>query len=92
MATVSPTDDYETKARHLRRGYRYYGEAGVAKVRAEYERLFPERDVRLDQILVNAWIEGRELAGWNYDLARQCWRRADGSIVADDDGSEWAGL
>ncbi len=90
--TVGPTDDYETKARHLRRGYRHYGEAGRAKVQAEFDRLFPEGEARLDQILASAWIEARALAGWTYDIASQCWRRADGTAVVDDDGSELRGI
>lgn len=88
-----PTDDYETKARHLRWLYRQNcGPDQYRIVRAEYDRLFPEAEVRLDQILVNAWIEGRQLAGWTYDVGTQCWRRADGSPVLNDDGSEWAHL
>ena len=61
-------------------------------VQAEYERLFPERDVKLERILVDVWIEARQLAGWTYDRAAQGWRRADGSPVLEDDGSEYAHL
>jgi hypothetical protein len=60
-------------------------------VKAEYERLFPEAEVSL-AILVNVWIEARELAGWNYDCTAQFWGRADRSLVVEDDGSEWAHL
>lgn len=83
---------YDDKARHLRRLYRQRGERGSAAVQAEYNRLFPEADVRLDQILVSAWKEGRELAGWTYDNTAQGWRRADGSAVREDDGREWSHL
>lgn len=63
-------------------------------VRTEYERLFPgERDeLELAQILHTVWKEARHLAGWTYDRTAQCWHRADGSVVIDDDGSEWRHL
>jgi hypothetical protein len=61
----------------------------LSRWRAEYKRLFPDRDVRLDQVLANVWREGRQLAGWQYDASLQVWHRADGSAVTDDDGSEW---
>jgi hypothetical protein len=83
---------FEEKARRLRKGYRYYGERGFAKVKAEYERLFPQQEIRLDQILASAWTEARELAGWAYDLGSQHWVRKDGSVVIDDDGRELVGV
>lgn len=63
-------------------------------VKAEYERLFPgERDKHeIAQILLDVWTEARRLAGWTYDFQSQCWRRADGSRVLYDDGSEWRHL
>lgn len=62
-------------------------------VQAEYVRLYGELDRdMLAHVLSNVWTEARELAGWTYDLTRQCYRRADGSVVVDDDGSEWKHL
>lgn len=89
---MTPDAPFEDKARHLRRLYRQTGGEKSVEVRPEYERLFPERDVRLDQILVSVWKEARELAGWTYDKTAQGWRRADGSPVLEDDGSEWRHL
>lgn len=73
--------DFESKARHLRALYREHGEAGYPHVRAAHERLFPTGDTRLDQILANAWQEGRKLAGQSYDYAGQCWRDREGARV-----------
>lgn len=86
---VTASDSFDIKARHVRALYRKHSEAGGAIVKAEYERIFPDREIRLDQILVSAWKEGRELAGWTYDTSRQAWHRADGSLVVEDDGREW---
>lgn len=47
----------------------------------EYKRLFPEGSPRLDQILVDAWREGRQLAGQTRDWQMQCWRDKDGRRV-----------
>lgn len=70
---VSPADSHEDKARHLRALYRRNGgeRASAAVVGAEFARLFPAGEARLDHILVSAWTEGRELAGWTYDHASQ---------------------
>ncbi len=90
---------FDDKARQLRAFYRRAsrdgpGERHYPKVRAEYERLFrrPGAGGGLEQILVNAWNEARELAGWTYDFEAQGWRSADGSAVLYDDGSEWRHL
>ena len=61
---MTPDDPYEDKARHLRELYRSGGERGYPDVRREYERLFPDYEVELDRILMSAWREARELAGW----------------------------
>jgi hypothetical protein len=74
------------KGGHTLDGATYF-EPGFAQVRAEYERM--GLDVPLDSILTSAWTEGRENAGWRYDGQRQNWRRADGSVVVEDDGGEW---
>jgi hypothetical protein len=73
---VEPGDPYEDKARHLRELYRSGGERGYPDVRREYERLFPDYEVELDRILMSAWREARELAGWSYDMDAQ--RLAEG--------------
>lgn len=52
-------------------------------VKAEYDRLFPEREIRLALILVNVWAEERELAGQRYDRAKQAWVDAEGDVVWD---------
>jgi hypothetical protein len=78
---LTPASPYEEKARHLRALYREQGEAGVAVVREKFDRLFPEGDARLGQILVNAWIEGRQLQGQTYDTTQQCWRDREGRPV-----------
>lgn len=74
-------------ATHLRSLYRQLGEKGISQVRAEYDKL--GLTTPLENILSTAWIEGRELAGWKYDTDIQNWRRADGSVVVNDDGKEW---
>ena len=104
MERPSPNASYDVKARYLRWLYRemnrgarrreIQGDRVYPAVLHEYRHLFEEgrRDVSLDRILVNVWIEARELAGWTYDRTIQCYRRADGSRVIVDDGSEWAHL
>lgn len=89
---IDPTAPFDDKARHLRRLYRQTGGEKSVEVQPEYERLFPERDVRLDQILVSVWKEARELAGWTYDRQDHCWRYPDGSRVLEDTGAEYAHL
>lgn len=74
-------DSCEAHARHLRALYREHGEPGYRLVKAEFDRLFPNGGARLDQILVNAWKEGRELAGQRYDRTAQCWRDTEGRRV-----------
>lgn len=81
---ATPEDRYDTKARHLRALYRDGGgERAHPAVKAEFERLFPEREARLDQILVSVWKEGRALAGQWYDYGRQAWRDAEGRVLFD---------
>lgn len=82
----------EEKCLYLRHLYRQTGGEKSVEVHPEYERLFPDREIRLDHILAGTWIEARELAGWRYDTAAHCWRRADGSRVVEDDGREYAHL
>ena len=89
---IGPDAPAEDKARHLRWLYRQTGGEKSAQVGPEYERLFPEREIRLDHILVDVWNEARRLAGWTYDRTAQGWRRADGSPVLYDDGEEWRHL
>jgi hypothetical protein len=90
---MTAAEPFEARACHLRRLYHQVGERDQGRVViGEYERLFPDCNVRLDQVLVSAWIEGRQLAGWQYDMPGQGWRRAEGSAVVDDDGREWAHL
>ncbi len=80
------SDTYESKARHLRALYRAGGgELGYPAVRAEFDRLFPAGGARLDLILLDAWTEGRALAGQTYDYGRQAWIGRDGS-PADEAG------
>lgn len=66
---------------HLRALYRLHGQSGYHLVKAEYDKLIPDGVPRLDQILVNAWREGRELAGQRYDLTMQTWRDSEGNVV-----------
>lgn len=82
---TNPSSPFDDKARHLRAMYRKVGEAGRDKVQDEYRRLFGEDRPReeLSQILVNAWIEGRELSGQRYDVTMQQWIGADGEVVRD---------
>ena len=89
---IGPEAPYEDKARYLRRLYRQTGGERSTQVQPEYERLFPDGGVGLDHILVDVWKEARRLAGWTRDKDAQCWRRADGSRVVEDDGREYAHL
>lgn len=84
-------DDFERKAREVRRVYRQAG-GDYAAAKAEFDRLFAGEKVQLPPILRRAWIEARELAGWRWNQADMAWYRADGSKVVDDDGSEWRHL
>jgi hypothetical protein len=90
LVPVAPTDSYETKARHLRWFFRR--RPSDAELSAEYERLFPDGEPSLGHIVVNAWTEGRELAGWTRDEQLKRWHRADGTPVLEDTGEEWAHL
>lgn len=86
----------ESKSRELRAFYRQSSHRGEpwTVTKAEFERLFgrPAEPGEAEQIVARAWIEARELAGWRYDVGYQRWLRADGSVVRDDDGSEWRHL
>ncbi len=90
--TALPTD---SSAAELRRLYRQHGgEKAWPILRPAFERLFgrPAEAGEAEGIVSTAWIEGRELAGWTRRPNTQQWQRADGSIVVDDDGREWAHL
>lgn len=90
LVPVTASDSYEVKARHLRWFFRR--RPTDAELSREYERLFPDGQPPLGHIVVNAWIEARELAGWTRDEQLKRWHRADGSRVLEDDGSEWSHL
>jgi hypothetical protein len=50
-------------------------------VQAEYERLYPDREIPLGHILSTVHIEERELRGETYDSIRQRWLDANGERV-----------
>jgi hypothetical protein len=53
----------------------------TAVVQAEYERLYPNREIPLGHILSTVHIEERELRGETYDSIGQRWLDADGRKV-----------
>jgi hypothetical protein len=91
-----PEPTFEAKAREFRRLYRQMERRGEPwhVIKAEFEPIFgrpPERG-EAEHTVTDAWTEARELAGWAYDYNAQCWLRADGSRVLNDDDSEWRHL
>jgi hypothetical protein len=50
-------------------------------VQAEYERLYPDREIPLGHILSTVHIEERELRGETYDSIGQRWLDANGKRV-----------
>jgi hypothetical protein len=50
-------------------------------VQAEYERLYPNREISLGHILSTVHIEERELRGETYDTIGQRWLDAEGRKV-----------
>jgi hypothetical protein len=103
MEPAKPKDGEGDKGRYLRWLYRRMNDPLPIWERhpydkwrvicEEHERLFGETDdLHLAHIIKDVWLEARKLAGWGYDYNAQCWRRAYGSVVTNDDGSEWRHL